>query len=229
MTEDNVELFISELRSEADAAHFAHVTEPAIARASRPSLMDRLRARAVAVAAGVVLTVGGFGGAAYAANGAAPGDTFYGLDRALEAVGIGNGGSAERLAEVKELVDHGQTAGGLEHAADIVEGDVGAQAALLAAAERIGALDEVEAHEGVAALLTYLSESVGSVDGPTVAELARAINGQHGEDGEEGEDGDDGDDDDAEDGEGPPEGVTPGGPPDGSGPPDHGGPPVTTP
>ena len=127
MTEDNVELFISELRSEADAAHFAHVTEPAIARASRPSLMDRLRARAVAVAAGVVLTVGGFGGAAYAANGAAPGDTFYGLDRALESVGIGNGGSAERLAEVKELVDHGQTAGGLEHAADIVEGDVGAQ------------------------------------------------------------------------------------------------------
>ena len=69
----------------------------------------------------MVLTVGGFGGAAYAANGAAPGDTFYGLDRALEAVGIGNGGSAERLAEVKELVDHGQTAGGLEHAADIVE------------------------------------------------------------------------------------------------------------
>ena len=80
----------------------------------------------------------------------------------------------------------------------------------------------------MAALLTYLSESVGSVDGPTVAELARAINGQHGEDGEEGEDGDDGDDDDAEDGEGPPEGVTPGGPPDGSGPPRSWWTPVTT-
>ncbi len=210
MAQDNIERLISELRTEADTAHFSDLAEPAIARASRPSLIGRLRTRAAAVTAALVLMFGG-GGAAFAANGAAPGDLLYGLDRALEAVGIGNGASAERLEEVKTLVEQGHADHGLEHATNIVSEDPGAQAALLAAAERISGLDKAAAHESVAPLLTYLSENVGSVDGATVADLARAVGGN--------------------DAPGPPEGVTPGGPPEGvppGGPPEN-RPPVTPP
>ncbi len=177
MTQDNIERFISGLRTEADAAHFSDLAEPAIARGSRPSLIGRLHTRAAAVATAALVTFGGLGGVALAANGAVPGDTLFGLDRALETVGIGNGGNAERLNEVKALVDQGRADSGLEHAARIVEGNTGAQAALLAAAERIRGLDQAASHEGVATLLTYLSENVGSVDGATVAELARAVRG----------------------------------------------------
>ncbi len=218
LTQDNIERLISELRTEADAAHFSDLAEPAIARASRPSLIGRLRTRAAVVAAALVLMFGGLGGVAYAANGAAPGDLLYGLDRALEAVGIGNGGSAERLAEVKELVEQGHADRGLEHAANIV-GDPGARTALLAAAQRITGLDRAAAHEGVAPLLTYLSENVGAVDGATVADLARAVGGNDAPGPPEGTPG------------GPPEGVTPGGPPEGvppGGPPEN-PPPVTPP
>ncbi len=192
LAQDNIERLISELRTEADAAHFSDLAEPAIARASRPSLIGRLRTRAAAVTAALVLMFGG-GGAAFAANGAAPGDLLYGLDRALEAVGIGNGASAERLEEVKTLVEQGHADHGLEHAANIVSEDPGAQAALFEAAERIRGLDKADAHEGVAPLLTYLSEHVGAVDGAMVAQLAQDIGGN--------------------DTPGPPEGVTPGGPP----------------
>jgi hypothetical protein len=45
---------------------------------------------------------------AWAADGAVPGDWYYGLDRALESVGIGAGGAAERLQEVAALQEeHG--------------------------------------------------------------------------------------------------------------------------
>ena len=205
MTLDDVEHFISELRTEADFSRFSDLAEPAITRAIRAprlSLLRRLRNRTAAVTAAAVVAVGGFSGVAFAANGAAPGDALYGVDRALESIGIGNGGTAERLAEVDALVQRGQDDTALQHATDLVEGDAGAQAALLAAAERIGASDDVVAHEGVAALLSYLAANVGSVDGPTVSELARAINGDHVPGPPEGVT------------PGPPEGVTPG-PPEG--------------
>ena len=204
MAQDDIERFFAGLRSEADAAQFSELAEPAIARGSRRSFIDRLRTRAAAVAAALVVTFGGLGGVAYAADGAVPGDFLYGLDRALEAVGIGNGASSERLIEVTELVEQGHADHGLQHAATIVT-NPDAQAALLSAAERIGAPDEAAAHEDVAALLTYLADHEGSVDGATVAEMARAIKGN--------------------DTPGPPEGVTPG-PPEGVTP---GPPPGTTP
>jgi hypothetical protein len=164
--QDEFDRIASELRSEADATVFADLTEAAVVRGSRPRLIGRLRRRAATTAAAVVLAFSGLGGVAYAANGAAPGDFLYGLDRALEAVGVGNGGTAERLAEVKALVEGA--------------GSEAAQSALLAAAERIATLGEGEAAgppEGVADLLTYLSENIDAIDGQAVAELARAIGG----------------------------------------------------
>lgn len=148
------------------------------------------RRRAVAAATAATLLFGSGAGAAVAADGAAPGDLLYGLDRALERVGISNGGAEERLAEVEQLVTEGQLARGIEHARETVTqngnrpDDAGTQAseALRAAAERVRATASAD-HQpagqdvtsAVADLLTYLSDNVGHVDGGTVAGLAQAI------------------------------------------------------
>ncbi len=177
MTDDPVGAFIGELRAEADRADFRRLAMGALPSGSRGGLVARFRRRAAVVGASAVVLVGGFTGLAYAANGAAPGDPLYGLDRALEAVGIGNGGAAERLAEAKALADHGHPSSGLAHAASVVEDDPGAQAALLTAAQRLEGADGNVAQQEVGALLSYLSSNVGHIDGNTAAELAKAIHG----------------------------------------------------
>jgi hypothetical protein len=127
---------------------------------------------------------------AIAADGAAPGDALYGVDKALERVGIGDGGAAERLQEAADLATAGQLARGLEHAAEVVaashEGESGhvsnaASEALLAAAQRVGTIvapnggTTSEQDTAVAKVLTYLSDNVGDVDGRYVAELSQMI------------------------------------------------------
>ncbi|MDX1385828.1 MAG: hypothetical protein R3190_19405 [Thermoanaerobaculia bacterium] len=168
------------LRAEADAAVFNDLTEQAVIRGTRRRRIAWLRTRAAAVTAGLVLGLGSFGGAAYAADGAAPGDAFYWLDRLAESFGLNDGGAAERLAEVQALVDDGYTAQGIQHAADTVlagvaEGAEDAKDALIAAADRLEGFDHSEALDGVGDLLTYLSNNLGAVDGPTVAQLAKLI------------------------------------------------------
>jgi len=64
---------------------------------------------------------GGLTGVALAADGAAPGDALYGIDTALEAIGIGDGGTAERLAEASELAANGFVAEALDHAVQALE------------------------------------------------------------------------------------------------------------
>ncbi|MFB3099348.1 MAG: hypothetical protein ACE1ZX_04855 [Acidimicrobiia bacterium] len=59
--------------------------------------------RAAMPIAGLVMLVALAGGLVFAGNGAKPGDLLYGLDRAFEAIGIGDGGSDERLAEALAL------------------------------------------------------------------------------------------------------------------------------
>ena len=166
---------------------------------ARPSSVSRWRQRRAlrpapgwmrpALVAGIALFlfVGGSSGLALAANGAAPGDTLYGLDRAFEKVGVGRGGAVERLAEVEALFDDGDVHGALIHAEDVVgttgDGEDAASEAvqeLEAAAERIvGRVDDssAEVRSGVDTLLQYLTENVGHVDGRQVARLARNIGG----------------------------------------------------
>ncbi|HAX81782.1 MAG TPA: hypothetical protein DCY40_04365 [Actinobacteria bacterium] len=195
--------FILRLRNEADTADFSALADPAIFGATRrPSFLGRLRTRAAAAVAATVMCVGGLGGVAYAANGATPGDFLYGLDRALESVGIGNGGASERITEAIVLAQRGSPGHGLEHAAAVVPDDTGAGSALLAAAEGMDPAVSTEVQDEVMALLTYLSDNVGNIDGQTVADFAHAIGGR---------------------GRAPIE--TPPGPPDGV----PGGPPVSTP
>ncbi len=217
--EDPVTSFISRLRREADAAEFSALTEGAIPRRRRRvPLFAVLRTRAAFAAALVVFAVGSVGGVSYAANGASPGDFLYGLDRALERVGIGNGGASERIAEAISLVSSGDPAHGLEHAARVVP-DEAAGKALQDAAVTVPASEDFQEQvfeEDVLALLTYLKENVGSIDGATVAEYAREI----------GKPGD-------TPGNGPPEDTPGNGPPEDTpvGPPEDtpgNGPPTTT-
>jgi hypothetical protein len=67
----------------------------------------RLIQRVAPTVAALVALVMMSGAMTYAANGANPGDLLYGLDRALEAIGIGNGGAEERRAEAFALFASG--------------------------------------------------------------------------------------------------------------------------
>ncbi len=179
MRHDPVTDLIRRLRHEADAADFSLLAAGVLVSPEpRVGLLSRLRARAATAVAASVVAVGGLTGVAYASNGAVPGDVLYGLDRALESVGIGNGGAAERIAEAIDLVSGGNPGQGLEHAATLVPDDAGAEAAVFEAAAGLGPAEPAAVQEDVLALLAYLRDNVGDIDGQTVADFARAIGGQ---------------------------------------------------
>lgn len=151
------------------------------------------RRRVIAVVGATVLFALAISGVAAAVNGAKPGDIWYGLDRALEAVGFGDGGGSERIAEVRALFDDGELSRSLEHAADAVP-DVAhdprsddASAAADALRDAAGAVvsegseRSAKTRSAVHALLTYLSENSGDIDPILVAELARSIGTRSGE------------------------------------------------
>jgi len=174
-----------------EAAAIAHRSQdrPAIT-APTATVRLRLRHRVATVAAAITLMLGSGAGVAIAADGAAPGDALYGLDRALERIGLGGGGAAERLQEAADLATAGQLARGLEHAAEVVaashDGEPGhvsdaASEALRAAAQRVNTIvapnggTTSEQDTAVGKVLTYLSNNVGDVDGRYVAELSQMI------------------------------------------------------
>ncbi|MGB8362757.1 MAG: hypothetical protein WCE80_15260 [Acidimicrobiia bacterium] len=87
---------------EAAAAAGSYRPSPAQPQARRGRPVTRLRRKVLSAASTVAILLSA-SGMAWAADGAVPGDWYYGLDRALESVGIGAGGSAERLQEVQAL------------------------------------------------------------------------------------------------------------------------------
>lgn len=148
------------------------------------------------LAAAVLLS--GMTGVAVAADGAGPGDALFGLDQALEAIGIGDGGPEERLAEARGLLEEGQTSTAIEHMADAV--DVGtaqedsfspdsakASEALRDAAETVrnrltdSAFEDVRG--AVAAMLSEIAamleaeEFDGAALGARISAMARALDG----------------------------------------------------
>jgi hypothetical protein len=151
------------------------------ATAPTPRRGIRLRYRLATAAAAVTLVLGSSTGVAIAADGAAPGDPLYGLDRALESVAIGNGGVAERLEEAANLVAAGHLAAGLEHAADTLAADHAGDA-IRAAALRVAATADASTGSGgaevqtaIGDVLAYLSKNIGDVDATTVAKLSNLI------------------------------------------------------
>jgi hypothetical protein len=172
------------------------------ARPQRRRLGLRVRPQLVGAAAAVFL-LSGVTGVALAANGAAPGDALYGIDRALEKVGIGAGHAQERLDEANALLFDGRASEALNQAAQVFDeaeepaerfDDIGeARAALAEAAGRLletekGDASEILVRDNVSTLLDYLRENLGervgddgSDFGHGVAEIARGITPEEGE------------------------------------------------
>lgn len=139
-----------------------------------------LRRRAVATLASLMMLTS-LTGVAWASNTAAPGDWNYGIDLALERVGIGAGGAVERLEEASTLVDQAEPPDG-QAAPEVLnlQSNLSASQALEEAAERISTIEEGSeqaqlVREDVAELLEFLSQNPGGADPGKVAELAKDI------------------------------------------------------
>ena len=154
-------------------------TVPQVVASHIPVSPRRLRARLALVMASIMALLVATAGVGLAADGAAPGDTLYGLDLALERVGIGNGNASERLAEAVALAEAGQLSRGLDHAATTLATlpdqaqAAAASDALADAAARL--LEDGDTPTGVSDLLSHLASVVGTGDGQGVAEIARQI------------------------------------------------------
>ncbi len=154
-------------------------TAAATATGVVPVSPRRLRTRLAIVMASMMALLLATTGVGLAADGASPGDALYGLDIALERVGINNGRAHERLTEAVALAEAGEIARGLNHAATTVatlpEGAHGLAAAqaLTDAAARLA--EDGNAPTGVSDLLAYLATAVGMGDGQGVADVAHQI------------------------------------------------------
>ena len=139
VSESFIELHVTEAAELAAAQHV---------KASGPRLADRGRRvvngarRRTATAAAALTMFASATGVALASDDAVPGDWDYGIDRALEVVGIGVGGESERLHELQ-----------------VLEG------------VDVAAVRSNERSARVTDLLTYLKDAE-SVDGSSVSEIA---------------------------------------------------------
>ncbi|MBW3666587.1 MAG: hypothetical protein KY394_03220 [Actinobacteria bacterium] len=97
----------------------AHPAAPERA-ATRPRRFVLALRQKMATGLAAVLLLSGMTGVAVASDHSAPGDALYGLDRALEAVGVGDGGAVERIAEAQALFQSGRIAEAIAHAAEAV-------------------------------------------------------------------------------------------------------------
>ena len=151
--------------------------------AARSEWMARMAPRVAVGALALIMLVVSSTGLAFAANGAKPGDMLYGLDRAAEILGIGDGGSNERIAEAHALVASGAMAVGLTHAAAVLPATPDnemAKAAIQKAATRVQGEPQGPSSyvaEQVGTLLSYLrlATAAGTVNTSTLAGFAEAI------------------------------------------------------
>lgn len=163
------------------AARMARSGEGGTTRRIRPGhrpLIPRLAAAALALVLALGVT-----GVAVAADAARPGDFLYDIDRALERIGINDGGISERIDEANELVATGSPSDALNHMADSLDSmSASAADALQEAAEKVrdtGNTDNPSqfVREDVASMLEWMSgsEVSGRDFGQGVAERARTI------------------------------------------------------
>jgi len=138
----------------------------------------------LAVAGLAVVVLVGITGVASASNSAAPGDFLYGIDRALERVGVNDGGFDERVAEARDLTGEGLAPQALNHLADVLgPSSPSAAEALQAAADKLRQADTpTEVTDDVASMLEWIASSdrSGKDFGQGVAERARGL-GQAGD------------------------------------------------
>jgi RNA polymerase sigma-70 factor (ECF subfamily) len=171
-------------RAAEEATSLRENSSPSPAEAPVAGVGTRLKHRAVALAA-TMATVMGLSGVALAVDGATPGDWYYGLDTALEAIGIGAGGAEERLLEAAAnradpTQDSGAVTGHLRNdgtTATSVD-ETGAQrAAAAVVARQTGSEQSLAVRDRVAEFLDYLANEEG-LSGKEIAEIARTLNGK---------------------------------------------------
>lgn len=192
-------VFIADLRSMADypidddflvfhagesaviAARNRHSTAPVLASPDRGrALWHGVRRKVTASAVSLTMLVSA-AGMAWAADGAAPGDWNYGLDRALESIGIGDGGAAERAEEMRTLSPDQSSdtvrpgAPSRDEADDPTTGLDRATSVVSGTSPGNGRSQETRAR--VSGLLEYVDEAE-RVDGGTVSELAKDVAGR---------------------------------------------------
>lgn len=196
-TDEAVTRFASEAASVARSTTGGSLLTPS-PPARRSRFLIPVIQRGLATGLAGVLLVSGLAGVAVASDEAAPGDFLYGLDRALESLGVGAGGAPERLSEAWALFERGQVAEAVRHASqavDVVGGPdpaalpsteaSNAADALRSAAGRIGTGSDnatsLEVKAAVAAMLTEMAAMLEDPDlegkdfGQNVAEIARSI------------------------------------------------------
>jgi hypothetical protein len=220
----------------AEIARMSRVA-PSSLRTPSPRRSGWMLQRRFAGALGAAVLLTGMTGVAVAADRAAPGQALYGLDRAMEAMGIGDGGPPERIIEAQVLFQRGRVPEAIAQAAKAVEDNAGtgeageqspspeaarAAAALRSAAERVSMDDDAAGFPGVndsvAGVLGEIAAMIENDDlepsqfGARISELARNI-GRSAEGGEPGSQGGPIEPADENDPSGPPKG-TPSGPPD---------------
>lgn len=158
---------------EAAAAAGGYRPGPTQPQTRRGRRATRLRRKALSAASTVAILLSA-SGMAWAADGAVPGDWYYGLDRALESVGIGAGGAAERLQEVAALQE--------EHGVDVapastVPSTINEPETNTVEEPETGTVETAAPSNSrrpafVSELLFYLN-SVDRVDGAVVSAIAR--------------------------------------------------------
>ncbi|MCH8984587.1 MAG: hypothetical protein IH943_10895 [Acidobacteria bacterium] len=139
-----------------------------------------LKRRAVAGLTALVM-ISGMTGVAWASDGAVPGDWNYGIDRALESFGIGNGGAEERLQELAQILD-GQPSDKTRRHAPPSESIGDPDAGPADAAESVtrqGSDSSLAVRSGVSEILRHLFNGE-EIDDAAIAEMARTLAGQHG-------------------------------------------------
>lgn len=165
------------------AATFAAEAARLVGPTQRPSKIAPRRRPLVpklATAALAAVLVLGLTGVAAASDASVPGDSLHGIDRALERIGINDGGLPERLAEASELATRGQPVDALNHVTDsLATTSPDAVHALQAVVDK---LDSNEAaSEDVLADVTGMLEWMSTSDvsgrdfGQEIAERARQI------------------------------------------------------
>jgi len=88
------------------------------------SFISTIVAKVLAASVALAAVTGGVGAVA---NASAPGDPLYGVDTAMERIGVFDGGPAERLQEVQRLFARNEIANGLRHAGEALDGIDGPQ------------------------------------------------------------------------------------------------------
>jgi hypothetical protein len=186
---------VAEFSSKAAALTRDHTPEtksgpsPVRRRRALATLQDRLAVVAVAM-----FVLVGMSGLAVAADAAAPGDALYGIDRALERIGINDGAAGERIAEAGALASRGQVTEAIGHAASAIEDPTNdddatsvsqAATALREAAVSVESDSNATASEevrvSVSAMLSEMAELIGDPEldgaefGRRVSEMARSI------------------------------------------------------